>query len=203
MTRRRIHPWSRLISGLYVPPLLSFAGNPYPCGDCCCIACLGANYPASLNLEVDGWVDDTCTDCDEFFNKTWNLPLAIPCVRDGDGFSVTYSDEFLPGQKYVRMPFAVECIDAMYAIKWDLLIQWFTGDVTAIQVEASYKVTSGSAWFLFGQWRKDALGGPHNCMNFTSLDIPITVAYDPPTDSAPARCGSTGSPAPAVALTTP
>lgn len=35
MMVRRKPPWNRLASGLYVPPLLGFAGNPWPCPGCC------------------------------------------------------------------------------------------------------------------------------------------------------------------------
>lgn len=59
MIRRRKPEWQRLISGLYVPPLL-WITDPYPCDDCCgdCTACVHCETtPDAYEMVIANSVD--------------------------------------------------------------------------------------------------------------------------------------------------
>ncbi len=92
---RRKPQWNRLSSGLYVPPLLRFAGNPWPCSGCCerCDFCTSGTSPLQFSVTYQGLVNSGCSDCEDILGtdtfvhehtNTWTGPGSTanngPCV---------------------------------------------------------------------------------------------------------------------------
>lgn len=117
MTRRKGDRWTRLLSGFYVPPLLSFAPG-YPC--CCegrmrCLdVCANDRGPEEYQADIDGWGPGTCGDCAELNGSFVALAVPGQVVSPGSYFpwdvttACTWSDSDNPhpchGTMYV-LPF--------------------------------------------------------------------------------------------------
>ncbi len=174
MTVRRKPQWNRLSSGLYVPPVLGFAGNPYPCPGCCCVVCLGNNYPAEIDIEADGFVNDSCTKCLNF-NTTWTVPLAIPCQRAGHPslMEVVYGDTFTPDIDY--KPLFAPC-EALTSIRWKITIGRDPDFHDDRSIDVELFITTSAGEFRFISWGLyEGTSTAYDCMNFASLDIPDPV----------------------------
>lgn len=194
MTRSKPQ-WNRLSSGLYVPPLLGFAGKPYPCVDCCepCIACLDRNYPAEIDIEAAGFTDDACTKCANF-NTTWTVPISVPCEEIGGGeHRVIYGDVFTPDIDY--KPLFTPCTP-LVSILWEIeIISNSTFTYRTIEVDLFLRATDvHQLWRLWTLFDGET-GTPYDCANFASLDIP----FDFPLAVFQSTCES--SDLPTVALT--
>ena len=80
MVCRRKPLWKRLVSGLYVPPVLRFAGQPCCCDEPCkCGNCDGATPPCCFKVVISGIVEGSCGECD-CLNDTFYAPRTSACT---------------------------------------------------------------------------------------------------------------------------
>lgn len=66
-------------AGLYVPPLLKFAGPHCCCGECPCTHCDGSEPPCCFKVVISGIVEGTCGECD-CLNDTFHIPRVSTCT---------------------------------------------------------------------------------------------------------------------------
>lgn len=165
MTRRK-PDWARLLSGLYVPPYLSFAGHPCCCG---CAQCLNFEVPSAFQIVIA----NTTGTCDLG-------PPPVSCTN----WEGTFVLDHTPGTNFSPISLGDDCrwiyvFDPAFcnATAYELTLSKFSGETRKFRL-VLVKPGAINDWVIF--WDKNYTG---------KVDCPAISGVSLSLDTAK-QCGS-------------
>ena len=171
--------YTRLASRLYIPPVLKFAGNGYPCPDCCCEPdcpnCDCCPSPTAVVITLDNITNISCEDCsllntsyqadwDAYYESTAQWPYSRSCVWEYTGLLTCNFDHL-----WLRLTRRTPLTPEKYTL--EIWLDYYLG------------LGLGDIWWV------QIIEGPVNCCTWNNYSVPFFAqGTNPVCDGTNATC---------------